>query len=292
MHRSNVRLDVNSQVLSDVKWISHCECCKNSKDYDILHQLRVARMIKNTCITSQDAYHPSPAVNIEGHEEEEEEDYDYLLDEVIENPFEQERRDAMTHTLQQMKLAESFHLGVHVEDSVTHIQSLLQQGHSIVCHLYDPHLKQCGQVDLFLETLATTYMGTFFRRVPLAISHHFASTLNIPFDSPRLVCCKDKRVVNHTELTIFGDGNQLYTEDVEKYLHHTHILSVDIPLLLFNKMTTQQGKSRQEEDPLEEEAYCTEPGCGRKFSHEHVGKGSFSFLSSSEALDANAMRRL
>jgi hypothetical protein len=273
--KSFERSDLITNVFNSIPTRVHCECCKISKDYELLYELK-SQM--NTSTTTG-IIESSQRVN---NQVEDEDEFDYLLEEEP-TLFEQERKLEVFRYQQQLISAQVLGLGIHREDSIQHMLELISTGQTIVCHLYDPLVLCCAHMDVVLETIARKYLGTKFRRVPLHTSQSLLHMLTLSTDVPMLLCIKNTVLEQKSFVSSFG-GDVVYLNDVEKFCSNAHVLLTEMTCLPSSLVT--------DADLSEEvDVYCDEPGCGRRFAHEHVGK-TFSVLSTSEALGANAMQKL
>lgn len=275
--RSNDRLDVQGAVLGNVREALHCECCVVMREYPLLRETRRITVDKRVVISDQS-----------DDLAESDSDVDSLLDDMPLTAYEQERLLATKEQERKQRQAETMMFGVHVEDSVQHIQRMLSEGAPLVCHLYDPTSSKSAYLDLILERIATRHLGTRFRRAPMALALVFAATNGIHTTSATLTCFKGSTLLQSIAIDDLGLSSESFLGDVERFLDLAGVLSNEV----FCSVSTRSlAESLQEEDE-KEAAFCDEPGCGRRFAHEHVGgKSGASFLADSEALGVNAMRR-
>ena len=286
--RSNHRLDIQKAVLGNLQLkTSTCICCNHGiKDYPLLVSLR-ERFKGEKAETASLMEGRDSGVRDMGQDDQnsndDDDEFDDLLNEVM-TPYEVERMNAVKEIQSKVESARAMGYGVHHEESVEHLMTMISDQERVVCHIYDPSSLSCAYMDVILENLAAKYFGTRFRRIPVSSLPRLKVNLDIPLSESGLLCFMDGSLIHSSSIHAFGIENDIYLNDVERFLDHTHILSQEV--FVSTRYLNEEAEERDEA-----EKYCDEPGCGRRFAHEHVGSG-FSFLSASDALPKNHMQSL
>ena len=287
--RSNHRLDIQKAVMGNLKVKSSCACCGNvSKDYPLLIALREKSKVgkenlDTSSVEGKDNIGKDNVDEEDQNSDEEEDEFDALLNESI-TPYEMERLYAVQEMKSKLEFAQSMGYGVHREDTVGHLKEMIDDQERVVCHVFDPSSLSCAHMDIILETLAGKYIGTRFRRISQSSLSRLQSKFPVSISDTCLLCFVNGTLIHSSSIHAFGIETEIYLNDVERFLERTHVLSDEL-----NTPTLQPMVNADERD--DDEKYCDEPGCSRKFAHEHVGSG-FSLLSSSEALSPNYMQSL
>ena len=299
--RSNVRNDLRKTVFT-MDGNGKCGCCsKPSVDYALLAQLK-----QKLDIRSSSSVINQERTDIRNNEDDDDDDDDEdgtfaeLLNTLT--PADEER-------LQQIELSvmkqEKAGFAVHIEDSIGHMETMIAQRRSIVCHLYDPTSTVSAIIDYALETLSKKYLGTTFRRMELSANvQTFRSKWRMEDHGncwqPCLAVYTDGQLTaSTTNMELFcnrGNNNmqeivvcptvhdeddvleciRLCVSELEKYLNHARVLEPDLP---YNTGATGfrllGGVDVDGSDDEEEHtSYCDMEGCDRNFPHEHVtGQG-------------------
>ena len=301
--RSNVRNDLRKTVFT-MDGNGKCGCCsKPSIDYALLAQLKQKLEKRNS---------NSSAINQEvterrNNEDDDDDDEDGTFAELLNTltPADEERLQQIELSVMRQEKAIANGFAVHIEDSIGHMETMIAQRRSIVCHLYDPTSSISAIIDYALEILSKKYLGTTFRRIKLSANVlPFRSKWRMEdhgncwqpclavFTDGQLTASTTKmdlfcnRYNNMQEIvvspTIDGEDDvleciRLCVSELEKYLNHARVLEVDLPynacgtgFRLFGGVDVD-GSDEEEE---EHTSYCDMEGCDRNFPHEHVtGQG-------------------
>lgn len=292
--RSNIRMNTIGGVFA-IANRSTCNCCSNTLDYPLLKQMRnnketdTGNSIVNDCNSNLDL---------------DSDDDDELYDSQTMTVYEQERLREMSAVFQKIKIANERGYGLHIEESPSHLMSLVfKEQSAVVCHLYSASSRLCALLDLSLEELARTYPGTRFRRMSVSHPHvteTFRGLLSISHMSrPSLICFnKGKVCATSLDLTAFGDEETVYVDDLRMFLDHAKVLYTELPdaestgcrsgIEFYSEMEKEDGTAlivksgdEQEEEQEEEKmvSYCSLKSCGRTYPHTHVEKGGHSLTS-------------
>jgi hypothetical protein len=262
--RSNRRFDLQANVFCSAKRI--CACCSSSADYPLLSSIRDKEKI-------------SGAVNDAVEEASEDGSDDEFLDAEFISTHEQERKDEFMRFQERAAVAESYGLRSHLEDSLAHVRDDILSGLSVVLHVYNRNELLCAKLDLFLEEIATKYIGTKFRRLeytadlsertPLASCAVKSSDVS-PLGS--LLCFRGKQLAVTMEVGQFGEDDVLYTQEVMKLLNGTGVLTDEVPLeILLDAKKLSKIATTEEEGNEASQAFCDDPDCTKKYAHEHIG---------------------
>jgi len=297
--RSQLRFDAQHSVFTNLFTGSRCGCCSESKDYPMLALIR------------------SQAQNRAGGEDEDEEsfdedsDSDFDLDDDYVSPLELERKNEFERMQLVVKNAKDFGFAEHLDDSVDHILADILADTPYVLHIYNPSELLCGELDFLLEKLSLKYIGTKFRRISVSSSLDILNKFQVVgvsstalSHSGTLLSFHNKYLTaSSTTFTEFSDGHRIYEEDVVKFLQGGRALSTDLPQCF--DISSLQGRLLSEPTTTEaaqddEEAYCDDPDCTRRYKHEHVGGAAnkpASYMTAnnaagSEALAKNALYQL
>eukprot|EP01032_Pedospumella_encystans_P024153 gene24153-27328_t len=298
--RSQLRNDARDSVFTNLFTGSKCGCCSVSKDYPMLALIRS----KAEGLGSAEE---------DKSEESEESGSDLDLDDDYISPFELERKNNFARIQLAVKNAKDYGYAEHLDDSVDHILADILADTTYVLHVYNPSELLCGELDYLLEKLSIQYLGTKFRRVSVSFSQDILNKFQVVgvsstalSHSGTLLCFHNKYLTaTSTTFTEFSDGHRIYEEDVTKFLHGGRALSTELPQCFEVNAFTQNGllsaarikESLEQED---EEIYCDDPDCTRKYKHEHVGGANntpASYMTAnnaagSEALAKNALYQL
>ena len=271
-----------------------CSCCESTADYPLLKQLR-----NEYCTPIIPENNHEKKVEID-EEEEDDDEYDDLLDDNFLTEQEQERLNEVSIRKEREEIAKELGLMRHCEDSINHIEQIIKHEQAIVCHFYDSHSSACARIDLILEKFALKFIGTIFRRFPYISDDvkELQVKWQIPTSTPTIACfVSNQLVVATTELSQFGNRDEVYPDILEQYLHHAHVLTDDISAAIMAnaKMNGSVVAADSDEDETEEDSgfVCTQPGCSRRFMHEHVQDSNASYLNttSNEALADHVFTR-
>lgn len=304
--RSNIRYDMTLGALEKLRNAPslRCHCCTEPIDYPILIHLRILAQ-QNEFIKEVE--------NNSDLEEDSDSDMDELLNTVFLTPFEQDRIEQMRLTNENKSIAYALGYGIHIEDSIDHINLQIIEKQNVIIHIFDTESYLSGNIDLYFENISQEFIGTKFRRISNIQTPQFNNFIKqwdlqneLLSDSifTGIACFIDGRKVSSTcNLSQFGDENSLYRYELKKYLEHSHVLSTDLSIAMLANASVNNGsiKFRRDEDEENEEdnvSYCSLEGCGRNFPHEHIGGKSGNRLGSatgtqgSEALAINTFNRV
>ena len=292
----NLRNDAVRSVFSGPQKYTECLCCRSqSVDYPLLAKVkrRPDTQEKTTLVESR-----------EGSDEEESDEDDEMwagLELGAMLPEEKERLFFMQENANMVQNALLMGYSKHIEDSIHHVNDMILEGRSIVCHFNDINLVACAYIDHALEILATKYLGTLFRRIRVNdISASFRTTWNCPFNVENPAAClvvfTDGALTSCTfDILQFGEESAMkddalcvYVDELEKYLDHTgslHLSGTETALQYGDQRISFENDSDSGD---EAEAYCDFVGCGRHFPHEHVGEKGGSILGASSSSNAGS----
>lgn len=184
----------------------------------------------------------------------------------------------------------------HIEEDPVHCRQLIKSKQTVVLHVYEPNSMVCARLDLLLEKMAATYLGTKFRRMPLSpdTSHFLESELGkgvsvsaqslqprLQRGAPCLVAFQDGAVsLIENELSQFGNDESVYEGEVTKYLSHARLLSSELTLPSLESLLNRGEEEEEAEEGGEGYAgsYCSFPGCSRGYNHSHVAAGADSLV--------------
>ena len=155
--RSNRRVDTKERVFKSVKSYHTCNQCIAPVDYSLLTQYRQREII--------DA---ASASAVQQSEDESDIDFDDFDDDFVsEREFVMKQNHLrLLESQHQFKIAYGF--GEHRAESIVHLQTSIQIGYPVVCHICNELSPLSCHVDLTLEQLAQQYCGTKFRRVDMS----------------------------------------------------------------------------------------------------------------------------
>ncbi len=267
-----------------------CSCCENTLDYPLLKQLR-----NEYC-----AIIPENNLGNKVEIDDDDDEFDDLLNDNFITEQEQERLNEVAIRKDNEEMAKDLGMMKHCEDSIDHIEKMIKYGQVIVCHFYDSHSSTCARIDLILEKFALKFIGTIFRRFPYIADDvkEFQLKWKIPSATPAIACfASNQLVVATTEIGQFGNRDEVYPDVLEQYMHHAHVLTDDISAAIMANVQMNGSKAPAESDDEEAEEdrgfVCSQPGCCRRFMHEHVQDSNASFLNTTmnEALADNVFTR-
>ena len=277
----NQRHDSVKSVFGSLNDYKSCACCRlQAVDYPTLAKVRlhltkdrVADAIINETISDDDESDNELWAGLE---------FDALT------PLEEERLLGMKAKEEMIRAASLKGFASHIEDSTTHINEMILQGRTVVCHFVNTSLHVCALIDVALEGLAAKYLGTIFRRTrPDDEARAFRRKWNIGATSTNgeedsqpciavFVGCTLKATV--FDLFQFGDASAndcdkvfLYEDEFEKHLDQLGSLNMTIGATLTRFDGIQSADNDEYSDDESFVPYCDTPGCGRYFPHEHVG---------------------
>lgn len=287
----SLRNDALSSVFCGPLSYKECLCCRSqSVDYPLLAKVR-RRLDIQESTTSAD--------NREGSVEEDSDDDDEMwagLEFGAMLPEEEERLLVMQEKANMVQNASLMGFSKHMEDSIHHLNDMILEGRSIVCHFNDINLMVCAYIDNALEILATKYLGTLFRRIEVTdVNASFITTWNCPFNVENPAACLvvfiNGALTSCTfDIHQFGEENatkddavSVYVDELEKYLDHAGCLHYSCPESVFRYGDQRLTKEINSDSDEERESYCDLVGCGRHFPHEHVGENGGSILGASSS---------
>ena len=265
--RSNLKLDVQKNVLRSKLSLQAptCATCCSCFDYDALKYLKFEISNKELSISEK--------VNIAENDDDDFDDIDPDFDSVYESAM----RSLVKSAAEKLEFAKKCGYAIHSEESPRHLKQMVDEGTNVVCHLYDPSSLLSARLDLALETIATSYLGTKFRRINVLNTelNYLKEWLNKPVDlsSDCLLCFTGGELTTYTkDMHVFGYDDVVYSEEILRYLHHAHLLHSELlPINL-----SPQKEIIEDEKPLE--SFCNRKGCGRLFFHTHIDEDSKSKL--------------
>jgi hypothetical protein len=209
---------------------------------------------------------------------------DEFLDTAFISAHEQQLKDEYIRFQEKAAVAESYGLRSHLEDSLSHVRDDILSGLSVVLHVYNRNELLCAKLDLFLEELATKYIGTKFRRLAYTADLNERTPLEScgvknsdisPFGT--VLCFRGKKLMVTMEVSQFGEDGTLYAQEVMKLLNGAGVLTEEVPFEILlgagsKKMSKTAGD--EEEDGEASQAYCDDPDCTKRYAHEHIGGGA------------------
>lgn len=268
--RSYERFDLQATVFFNK---SKCACCSEPVDYTLLRQLRSEKA--SFCVPSQRVE--------EDREEPESESDDELLDDDFVSPLEQQRKQEFVQYQEKLQIAQSYGYACHVEDSLEHILGDINAGLDMVIHVYNSSEIICAKMDLLLEDLSTSTLGTKFRRIRYMkdmTEGRYMGAFSVKSGdvSPSgcILCFRGKTLCASSRNEAFAEGSTLFDDDVRKFLDNARMITTELPLdrLLAAGRGTQTTRSAEEEEEEVFERFCDDPNCTKRYLHEHVGRGA------------------
>jgi len=283
--RSNTRLDMCFTVFKSDTGLNRCSCCPESSYAELATLKAMAQQ-------QQQQQHETE-LDINAKQNESDDEFDLDEDDFV-SAFELERREEMKQKIESVMRMQKLGFGVHVEDSIAHLETYISCGLPIVLHIYS-NTKTDALLDLHLENMSMRYLGTLFRRIPLSNTslRQFAekygfyekgnsssSFLSSGGSTCGLVVFYNRVVTCSTFcLHDFVSNTAVYEEDLCRFLEAGHALQFEpdqdsLSLLHYTVNAADvpdlNGAAAEGE---KEESFCDEPQCGRKFPHAHVGNG-------------------
>lgn len=275
----NSRHDTIKAVFGGLKKHKVCLCCSSQAvDYPLLGRLRRDLKVDNVLVSD---------INDDHHNSDDSDDDDDDLWAGLEldalTPEEEERLLLMKQRASMLEAASLMGFAMHNEDSITHINDMIEQGRCVVCHLVNVNILACAYVDHALEKLAIKYLGTVFRRVYITDeSDEFKKKWNMRSELGSTACLS---VFNGGSLTActydlkqFCEGNAsdsaeyvFYLEELEKYLDGVGGLKTTCTAAMI-EVTSGQYLDEECSDDEKVESFCDLIGCDRQFPHEHIGE--------------------
>jgi len=301
--RTNLKYKLRQSTIDSLKG-NNCICCHSSSlDYPALAELR-GYLCQD--INPNNIYNKIEKQNDNNNEYNDNDDNNSdndsdldLLDEVL-TPYEQELLDRTKQAMERLEIAKSIGLAKHVEANIDHLSLQIQQFHNVILHIYDPESMFCANIDIYLEELSKQYMGSIFRRINCNNNKiiSFKEKWKIS-TSTVLICCfrRGELISSTSDINLLWDGDTLQKYELKTFFDNTHCLTEDVSISLeaFDKFSKLDIDDENEND-VDDDFNCDEPGCSRKFRHEHI-KSSRSIVSASksqgsEALNENVFYRV
>lgn len=297
--RTDIKYKLRQATINSLKG-NNCICCHETSDYSALSQLRnyyCSDINPNNSFKQEDIDDNSDSNS--------DSDLD-LLDDIL-TPYEQERLERSKEAIEKLQIATSIGLGKHIEASLEHLTLQIQQYHNVVLHIYDPESMFCANIDLYLEQISKQYVGTIFRRVN-SNNNQINSfkqkwKINSNNNTNIAICCfrAGALISSSSDINLLWDGETLQKYELTNFFENTHCLTDDISTSIeafdkFSKLNINNTDNDDDNDD-NDDFTCDEPGCGRKFRHEHV-KANKSIIPSStksvgiEALNENIFYRI
>ena len=287
----NSRSDTVKSVFRLHKY-EQCPCCKNQTvDYPMLAKVR-----RQFEALTDETYEDAKKVNeIDDDDDGDDDDSEFWAELEMACPTdgEEERLRQMKANAEIRGAAILQGFGVHIEDSPAHINELILQGRTIVCHIVNASMLLCGYIDHALEKLSIKYLGSNFRRVMLdEKTYPFMQKWTIALVDgarPMLVSFKGGALVTCTaDLHQFGDGSDpmIYVGELEKYLNNLGCLHLSHNDSM--KPLPLQTSDDEYSDDENSKSYCDIDGCGRDYPHEHVTATGGGTMGGAAAADRGA----
>lgn len=300
----NQRNDTLKSVFGGLNEYKSCVCCSlQAVDYPLLAKLRL--QLNTNSATSGIISDP-----ISDEDDDDDEMWAGLEFDTL-TPLEEERLLERKAREEMLRAASLNGFASHNEDSTNHINEMILQGRTVVCHFVNTNVQVCALIDFSLEGMAAKYLGTIFRRTkPSDETSAFRRKWNVGSSSANggnredLGPCLTVFVGGSLRATIFdlyqfGDGDEsnsnqsiLYEDELEKYLDQLGGLNMTLSTTLLRLNSMQFADSDEGSDDENFVSYCDTPGCGRFFPHEHIGGKNMSVgtgtLSGAAAADRGA----
>lgn len=298
--RSNVKYKLRQNTIDSLKG-NNCICCDSSSpDYPALSELRgyLCQDINPNNTYNRKEENDNNNVN-EYDDDNSDNDSDLdLLDDVL-TPYEQELLDRTKEAMERLEIAKSIGLGKHVEANIDHLLLQIQQFHNVVLHIYDPESIFCANIDIYLEELSKQYTGTIFRRINCNNNKIVPFKEKWKISNSVSICCfrRGELISSTSDINRLWDGDILQKYELKSFFDNTHCLTEDVSKSIeaFDKFSKLDIDDENEND-VDDDFNCDEPGCSRKFRHEHI-KNNRSIVSTaksqgSEALNENVFYRV
>jgi hypothetical protein len=277
---------MKSTAIDDLRNGARCKCCTSPADYYLLLKLRKEEEEMTARSTLEDTQEKQ---NLEDDRlEEENEDDDFDLD--CYTDYEVTAMEEMKSRSLAYERAKLMGYGALLEQSASHLERMFSTFELIILHIYNPKSEFQARINLYLEKLATMYMGTIFRRLEVGSTASLLVTVlqgspvrlrKSEFSSDwcgGIIAIRRCTTVAWTsQLEVFGSDDELLSTELDAWLGHANVLSRNIDqslsLEVLQQIANQTGSDDEGDQDLELdcEAYCDLPGCGRNFPHEHVG---------------------
>lgn len=280
--------------------VNTCHTCGSPKDYALLTEMR--HEAERTCDMGDK---PDEAEKLCGDSGDE------LLDDEFESDYELELKAKLLERSRFQQSMEKFGLGIHSEDSVTHIMQHIESGARVIVHIYDPNSVDCAKLDLSLESAAKRYLYTRFRRATVFTCKELCVKYGLPMSTQLLACFIDNSVSTYTAaLRELVPNGEICSSNLYRYLENSKAAvnnDVDDGIAALSALELSRAAAQidhkvsdgEEEDDLND--YCDEPGCDKRYSHTHIGasagrdglRNPFSTnIAGSEALGKNYFGKL
>jgi hypothetical protein len=269
-------------------------CCSGPSDYALLAQLREEVAWEDE--QGQRGGGDDEADDGEGGDSDES---DIDLDDGFESAYEIELKAKLLERTLVMREKEKLMLGIHIEDSVAHTMSYINQAAKIIVHIYDPSSLLCAKLDISLENAAKRYSATRFRRVPMFDAAEMCQKYSLPPHTPVLVCFAEKCVSSFTTdfLELIPDG-EINSNDFFRFLDNSKVaidkdLDGDATLSMSMNAALLAGKALQNDNDSgsdeDSKKFCDSVGCAKKYAHTHIGEGGGNPFSSGGGAGSEAL---
>jgi hypothetical protein len=306
--RSNNRLDAKHTVFSFVSGTS-CHCCQMTTDYPALRKFRnMMESIHSDKIADEEE---KEKLSREDDEDDDDEfDDDFLDLDIPLTAGEQERLLAVERFKQELEIAKKYGLGVYWEDSIEHIFEFISNPSiPLILHIYSPSSTQSAIIDYNIEKyLVESYLGSRFRRIAYSYellhssssSSFSSSAVDIQTawekylsSNGSIICFKEGNIISyHKTLDELGEVSEDILTNLRRFFNNAHVLETTLPhpAVIFPNSASMK-KVEGESEKEEEERYCDDPDCIKRFPHEHIGKsyGTPTFLISQNRLGEDAL---
>lgn len=303
--RTYERFDIQQKLFADTKRVDYrmfsCYCCAAEKeDYEALARIRlpVNKGISSSglALTSDDANDSL------SDSESEDDELMKSLQEIQQEQLQSERK----------KIEQRLLMGYlkHKEDSVSHLSQLIKNGELLILHAYFETSELDAQLDLFFENIAPRYQGSKFRRIAFNTeSVNFFNQCKVSSsvidDAFRRKCgiviiFSNQGFKTCQQIEYFCSDSELLETEVMSFLNNTNSLQVSFPERLLENIERKNYYDEENEtmnvDDGEEERFCEDPDCTKRYPHEHVGRGYGATFArndpSAEILAKNTFQRL
>mmetsp|Transcript_39892 Transcript_39892/g.65890 ORF Transcript_39892/g.65890 Transcript_39892/m.65890 type:complete len:307 (-) Transcript_39892:3-923(-) len=187
------------------------------------------------------------------------------------------------------------------EVSQKEICSIIGKDPNVVVHAYDPESSLCARIDLHLESIARSFLGTKFIKVKIDVGYGFSEKYAVHRLGALLTFKDARNTAKTTTLEQFGSRNFLDEESLSHWLNESgclfeacagdntqngeqcgEIVVENALLKSFDKTNSSRkstigiGHCNIEDHGDEEIEYyaCDMPGCKKNFFHKHVHLGT------------------
>ncbi len=216
--RSYRRVDLKKNAMTTLKntknMFGNCNCCQRSSDYPLLSSIRSTSIYCSDVLSNETSDQKDFGLT---KDEIDTDDEDFEMDDFL-SEYEQERLQEMEEFNAKVTMASKLGFGSHLEDSYSHVSSMLSRVPSLVLHEFDSSSPLCARVDFALEKLAQKFAGTIFRRVAVDTRFPFPFSSSTFTSSSSLSSLSSLSSVlwtpsQHPRLSCFVDGVMLTSTD-------------------------------------------------------------------------------